>query len=96
MIARDLLELDDEQFEARIAAVKRRMPQPPGARLRPYEPDFVDTVATAPMPLMPAHAASEIHEDDRMRRGEGAGVFVWPLAVVIVAALASFAVWMAK
>lgn len=73
MTARDILELDDAEFDARIEAVKRRMPTPPGAGLQPYVDDAPETVPTDHAPLdylpgwyverMAAHAASEIHDD---------------------------------
>jgi len=57
VIARDILELDDAEFDAAIESVKRRMPTPPGARLQPYEPEAVDTVPTDRYGLAdPAHA----------------------------------------
>lgn len=73
MIARrDLIDLDEEQLDRRLQAVKQRMPQPESRRFVDYLPswyerhqhDFVDTVPTRPMPLHAAHAASELHGDD--------------------------------
>lgn len=48
-------------------------------------------VAYAPAP---AEACTELGADDA--HGEGAGVVLWPLAVILAIAAASFLVWVAK
>lgn len=59
-------------------------------------PDFENTVPTKPAPLY-SHAASAADEltvyDDAPHRGEGAGVFLLPLAVLALIGAAALVAW---
>lgn len=50
----------------------------------------------AAQPTEAAHAVTEISADDKPRAGEGAGTFLWPLAVLAALGAASFLVWALK
>lgn len=86
----DLLELDDAAFEARIRAVKQRLPQPrepmdylPSWYER-HAQDYVDTVPSDHTPLHAAHAASEIEDRDAPVQMLGGTLIAAALAAAVL------------
>lgn len=51
---------------------------------------------SAAQPTDAAHPATDVSDDDEPRAGEGAGLVLWPLAVILAVAAASFLAWALK
>lgn len=52
--------------------------------------------AHQPQPHEAAHAASELCDDDKCQHGEGSGIVLWPMGVVLMLAIGSFLTWIAR
>ena len=56
----------------------------------PRIPRGLDYQGRYPQAYEPAEACTEIGADDAPRAGEGAGVILWPLAVIAAVAIVAF------
>ena len=76
-------ELSDHDLEARYAYLAAQSMADAATTHRPQHHEA-------------AHAASEFCDDDKCQHGEGSGVVLWPMGVVIMLALGSFIAWIAR